>query len=144
MDDDAERRQKPTAHIQYGEVGAELISFTCLLQIPKYLTKLYDSLIKVYSSQEASERVVCIYKNIIYNLGSNGAMMGQYLDLLPQIFSSEQSSQLKSFYNQQSSTIDIIHKKTSSLFDISIVSAFIMNWGSYEELPRIQEAAKLF
>lgn len=144
MDDDAERRHKPTAHIKYGEIGAELISFTCLLQVPKYLTKLYDSLTELYTSEEASERVVRIYKNIIYNLGSNGAMMGQYLDLLPQIFSSEQSIQLESFYNQQSSTIDIIHKKTSSLFDISFVSAFIMSGGSYEQLPLIQEAAKLF
>ena len=144
MDNDTERRRKPTAHIQYGEIGAEVISFSLLLQVPKYLTILYDELVPIYSSQEAADRVVAIYKNIVYNLGTNGAMMGQYLDLLPQILQQNVSETMKSLYNHTNSTIDIIHKKTSSLFEISFVSAYLLSRGSYEKLPTIKKAAKLF
>ena len=49
------------------------------------LEKIYDYInhLDIYSQEECEHRVFMIYKNVLDNLGEDGIINGQYIDLLP-------------------------------------------------------------
>ena len=72
-----------------------------------------------------------VLENAAYNTGLFGATGGQFLDLNPPNLS---LSTLK----------EIIHKKTTSLFEISFVSGWLYGGGDYEQLSLVKEVASHF
>ena len=132
MDDDAERRSKPTLHKAFNEPLALLTSyafiaagFECLAN--QSLQKEPDAPVV----KDAGKRGLLALKNVSYNTGFAGACGGQLMDLFPPDSSLET---LK----------EIIHKKTGVLFEIAFVLGWIFGGGALASLDRVKECAYHF
>lgn len=125
MDDDDERRAKPSVHKVYGEAMALLVSYAliaggyaCYAQNAA-LVKNGDLLCRL------------ALENATYNTGLWGATGGQFLDLAPP--------------NLSLATLrDVLHKKTVSLFEIAFVSGWLFGGGAPASLARVKRAASHF
>ena len=152
MDDDDERRNKPTFHIKYGNSGAQLVSYIFFTNSIDMISKCIEQLKKTnnFSEDECNERGILLYQNIIENVGLDGATMGQYLDILPNYFNkknlekTETVKQIFNKYKEEEVIIDIIHKKTTALFDISFIGSYILSGGDLENIPKLKKAVKCF
>lgn len=133
MDDDAERRNKPTTHKVFGETTALLVSYS-LIAAGYGLIASNAELIRNCSKPFAAhgDRICALaLQNATYNTGIHGASGGQYLDL----YSSEFSlATLK----------DVIHKKTVTLFEISFVFGWLFGGGDLSKLDLVKKAASHF
>jgi geranylgeranyl diphosphate synthase type II len=133
MDDDDERRSKPSVHKVYGEAMALLVSYAliaagyaCYAQNANLIKKRRDAF-----SAKGDLLCTLVLENATYNTGLWGATGGQFLDLNPSDLS------LTSLRN-------ILHKKTVSLFEISFVSGWLFGGGSIEALGTVKRAASHF
>jgi geranylgeranyl diphosphate synthase, type II len=129
MDDDDERRNKPTVHKIYGEAIALLASYALIAEgygaiaacLPEAGRRKDDDL----------KRVVLALENATFNTGLHGATGGQYLDIFPPDLSME--------------TIrEVIHKKTISLFEIAFVFGWLFGGGDVGKLPLVKACASHF
>lgn len=125
MDDDDERRSKPSVHKVYGESVALLVSYAliaagyaCYAQNAK-LVENGDQLCRL------------ALENATYNTGLWGATGGQFLDLSPPDLSLP-------------TLRDVLHKKTVSLFEIAFVSGWLFGGGGLLALPAVKKAASHF
>lgn len=130
MDNDDERRSKPTVHKVYGEPVALLTTFAlisagynCLFEMSKTLKKNEIS--------KADYLCMLALENASHNTGLFGATGGQYLDIVPPDLSLE-------------TVRDIIHQKTITLFEISFVFGWIFGGGALDKLPLVKAAASYF
>lgn len=133
MDDDAERRNKPTTHKVFGEATALLVSYS-LIAAGYGLIASNAELIRNCSKPFAAygDRICTLaLQNATYNSGIQGASGGQYLDLYPSEFS---IATLK----------DVIHKKTVTLFEISFVFGWLFGGGDISKLDLVKKAASHF
>ena len=124
MDDDDERREKPSVHIKYGLTMAQLSAvILCSLAMQNLFGCLHE-LNKIH--QNTNKNIPLILGNIISELIKD-LSVGQYLDVtMPSDF-----SELGNIINHsvkigklKTNVEDLIHKKTSSLFEF----CFIMPW----------------
>jgi geranylgeranyl diphosphate synthase type II len=128
MDDDAERRSKPTVHKVYGETTALLVTYALiaggygLLAENAKLTK---------NKQNGDLLCSLALENAACNTGLLGATGGQYLDIDPPNLSFEVLR-------------DVIHKKTVSLFEISFVFGWLFGGGNVLKLPDVKKLASHF
>lgn len=125
MDDDDERRNKPTVHKKYGEAIALLASYALIAEG-------YGAIAENGSRKEDGfERIVLALENATFNTGLSGATGGQFLDIFPPDLSME--------------TIrEVIHKKTISLFEIAFVFGWLFGGGDIDKLPRVKACASHF
>lgn len=111
MDKDVERRGQPTIHAKYGETYALLASLYMITLAIQLLIK------SIEESGMKKEHIL-----LLLNLTSaklKDLSLGQYLDIeLPESTPTSSTS-------YDSILIDMIHKKTSSLFEICFASAWI-------------------
>jgi len=133
MDDDDERRNKPTAHKIYGEAMALLVSYGLIAAgyecIAKNAEILRESSLPFSGN---SDRIaVLALQNSTYNTGFLGATGGQFLDILPP---DESITTLR----------DVIHKKTVSLFEVSFVFGWLFGGGVIDQLELVKKAAGHF
>lgn len=133
MDDDDERRQKPSLHKVYGDAIALLVSYALIAAGYECLAKNAEQLrLSNLSFSLNSDRICTLaLENATYNTGLNGATGGQFLDVFPPNLSLE-------------TLRDIIHKKTVSLFEISFVFGWLFGGGNIEKLPLVKKAASHF
>lgn len=133
MDNDDERRSKPSLHKVYGEATALLSSYALISAgyecIANNAVELSQT--NISFSNEAEKRSLMAFQNASYNTGVLGATGGQYLDMF-----------LK---NPNESEIDeIIHKKTVTLFEISFVFGWLFGGGAIQSLTDVKKAAEHF
>lgn len=125
MDDDDERRAKPSVHKVYGEAMTLLVSYALIAAGYACYSK-NGTLVK-------RGDLLCrlVLENATYNTGLWGATGGQFLDLSPPDLS-------------LATLRDVLHKKTVSLFEIAFVSGWLFGGGSIESLPTVKQAASHF
>lgn len=129
MDNDDERRQKPSTHKIYGESVALLSSYALIAAGYEHIVKNSSSL----PLPAATKDRICsmALQNATYNTGLLGATGGQFLDLFPPDLS---LATLK----------EIIHKKTVSLFEISFVFGWLFGGGDPQKVDLVKQAASHF
>lgn len=128
MDDDDERRNKPSTHKVFGESTALLTSYALISAGYLGLAKNMEA-----TQHQGFNKLIypTILENAAYNTGLHGATGGQFLDLSPP--------------NLDLPTLkEIIHKKTSSLFEISFVTGWLFGGGDINALPLVKKAASHF
>lgn len=133
MDNDDLRRDKPTVHKIYGEATALLVSYALIAAGYQFLTKNAESLrqLRLPFSYDSNHICTLAIENASYNTGIFGATGGQYLDIFPPDLS---IATLK----------EIIHKKTTSLFELSFVLGWLYGGGEIARLPFVKKAAGHF
>lgn len=133
MDNDDERREKPSLHKVYGETMALLVSYALIAEGYHALARNTHVLKRAYSPASShGDRVgILALENAAQNTGIAGATGGQFLDIFPPDLSPDT---LRS----------IIYKKTISLFEIAFVSGWLFGGGEIDKLERVKKAAYNF
>lgn len=126
MDNDDERRNKPTTHKVYGETTALLASYALI-------AAGYAAIAQSARLCPNNGDLLCrlAIENATYNTGLYGATGGQYLDIVPGDLSLARIR-------------EAIHKKTVSLFEISFVFGWLFGGGDLSKLDRVKQAASHF
>jgi geranylgeranyl diphosphate synthase, type II len=124
MDDDEERREMPSLHKVYGEATAILATYALI-------AAGYDHI--RLGAQKLGRVEICslAIENASFNTGILGAAGGQYGDLYPP-------------HLTDSVVLDVIDKKTGSLFEISFVFGWLYGGGNLSLLDRVKQAARSF
>lgn len=130
MDDDEERRSKPSVHKKFGETTAILVSYALIAAGYKGYAQnsiiLKDS--NLPHSSISDHLCTLVLENASFNTGLHGTTGGQFLDIFPP--------------NLSLSTLrEVIQKKTVSLFEISFVSGWLFGGGLISLLPLVKKAA---
>lgn len=133
MDDDDERRNHPSTHKIYGETMALLVSYALIAEGYRCLSQNAELLKQGnWPHSKDSDRICTLaLENAGYNTGLMGATGGQYLDIFPPDLSLE-------------TVREVIHKKTTSLFEISFVFGWLYGGGAARQLDAVKKAASHF
>lgn len=127
MDNDDFRRDHPSLHMAYGETTALLASYALI-------SAGYAAIAKNAAIMKENS-LVCMLalEYATHNTGIHGATGGQFLDIFPPNLS------LETLY-------ETIHKKTSTLFEISFVLGWLFGGGepSEEKLNLVRKMASHF
>lgn len=125
MDDDDERRKQPSVHKVYGETLALLVSYALIAEG-------YGSIAKGGNGLPGGERIIALaLENSAFNTGLLGATGGQFLDIYPPDLTLQ-------------TILEVLHKKTVSLFEIAFVFGWLYGGGAEEKLPLVKQAASHF
>ena len=122
MDDDDMRRSRPSLHRVYGEAVALLASYALIAEG-------YHCLARVGAKGEiASEVLLLALENVAQNCGVLGAAGGQYLDLYPPNLHLD-------------TVLEVLKKKTVTLFEMAFVLGWLYGQGDPKALPAVKRAA---
>lgn len=124
MDDDDERRNKPSVHKVYGESTALLTSYALI-------SEGYACLVRNIKLLKADTIGTLAFENVTYNTGIQGATGGQLYDLYPPDPSLE-------------TLLQIHQMKTSALFEIAFVLGWLFGGGDSKLLPEVKKASAHF
>ncbi len=124
MDDDDERRHLPSLHKAFDEATAILASYALI-------AAGYDRIRIGAEKSGRSEICLLAIENASLNTGILGATGGQYQDLFPATLNEE-------------SILDIIDKKTGTLFEISFIFGWLYGGGDLTLMEQVKEAARSF
>jgi len=133
MDDDDARRNKPSLHKAYGEAMALLVSYALIAEGYRCLYTNALTLGESSLPHTCNNEKICMYAldNATYNTGLYGATGGQFMDICPP--------------NLSLITVkEIIHKKTTSLFEIAFMFGWLYGGGNFEKIETLKKAAKHF
>lgn len=130
MDNDDERRSKPTVHKVFGESIALLSTYSLIAAGYK---AIHDNALSIKKKGLASSDEICLLalENAAINTGILGATGGQFLDLFPP------GNTLKDLE-------EILNKKTATLFEISFVFGWLFGGGLIDKLPTVKKLAYHF
>ncbi len=133
MDDETERRGQPTVHVVYGEAVALLSTYALIAAGYECLWRNAEVLKQNsgLSASQADALCVLALQNVAHNAGIQGAAFGQYLDLFPPDKSKE-------------TVLEVIRKKTGTLFEISFVLGWLFGGGDLEKLQTVKEISAHF
>lgn len=133
MDNDDERRNKPTTHRIYGESVALLATYVLISAGYACLAKNAETLKHSAHplAHQSDHLCVLALENATYNTGLCGATGGQYLDLVPPNLS-------------LSLVREVIQKKTVTLFEISFVFGWLFGGGNLAQLDLVKKSASHF
>lgn len=126
MDNDEERREKPSLHKIYGETIALLASYAL---ITAGFEKIHHNAAMMRDTGHPSDKI-CVYalECATHCAGILGATGGQFLDLFPPNHTLETLKQT-------------IYKKTVTLFEVSFVFGWLFGGGAIDKLPQIKSLA---
>jgi geranylgeranyl diphosphate synthase type II len=130
MDNDDERREKPSLHKVYGEAIALLASYAL---ITAAFEKIHSNAMVMQNSDTSfssfSDRACTLgLESATHCAGILGATGGQFLDIFPP--------------NQNLDTIkQVIYKKTVTLFEVSFVLGWLFGGGDVSQLEKVKKAA---
>lgn len=133
MDNDDERRDKPSVHKVYGESIALLASYAL---ITAAFEKIHSNAKVMQESappfSQFSDKACCLaLESATHCAGILGATGGQFLDLFPP--------------NQNLETVkQVIYKKTVTLFEVSFVFGWLFGGGDISRLEKVKKAAYHF
>jgi len=147
FDDASERRDKKCVHLARGEGLAYLLSFNLVTEALVILHNNLQHLKKVYNESQAYQRCETQLMNLVNNISSKRALGGQLMST----FHTSGNRNLKDIQTgdemppklEKAEISDILHKKTSSFFEIAIVTGWITGGGCMEKLPEIKELGEL-
>lgn len=130
MDNDDERRDKPTLHKVYGETIALLASYAL---ITAAFEEIYKNTVILRNSGQPftdwADRVCSIALETAARCsGILGATGGQFLDLFPP------TSNLETVKT-------VIYKKTITLFEVSFVFGWLFGGGDIDKIEQVKKAA---
>lgn len=130
MDNDDERRDKPSVHKVYGETIALLASYAL---ITSAFEKIHRNAAVMRSSgspyAEMSDRACVIaLETATHCAGIHGATGGQFLDIFPPNLNLDMVKQ-------------VIYKKTVTLFEVSFVFGWLFGGGDIDQLDQVKKAA---
>lgn len=133
MDDDDERREKPSLHKVYGEATALLASYAL---ITSAFEKIYRNSKIMQEANTAfsqfADRACALSLEVASSCaGILGATGGQFFDLYPPDHSSEAVHQ-------------VIYQKTVTLFEVSFVLGWVFGGGENDKLELVKKAAYHF
>lgn len=133
MDNDDERRSKPTLHRVYGESAALLATYALISAGYACLAKNAHSIKHSTHPLAAQSDRLCVLalENASHNTGILGATGGQFLDLTPPDLS-------------LATLREVLAKKTVTLFEISFVLGWIFGGGNLEQLNLVKKSAAHF
>lgn len=133
MDNDDERREKPSLHKAYGETIALLASYALITaafeKIHRNAEVLKSAGLPFSSAADhvASLALECASRCA----GIQGATGGQYYDLFPPMLNLDTIRQ-------------VIYKKTVTLFEVSFVFGWLFGGGDFQSLPNLRKLAYHF
>lgn len=132
MDNDDERRGRPTVHKVFGEALALLASYALIPAAYSHFHKNAKKLKKQgYNPQAIDVAYDIVLEVTNRNIGCAGVLGGQYDDMF---FSNKGREHVQS----------IMVKKTGALFEIASVSGWLFGGGSPNLLPQIIEFSRHF
>jgi geranylgeranyl diphosphate synthase type II len=127
MDNDDERRNKPTVHKVYGETIALLSSYALITagfeKIHKAAVRLHES--SSDFSKNANRAGMIALECAAFCSGIKGATGGQYLDLYPPAATLE-------------AVKEIIEKKTVTLFEVAFVLGYVFGGGDLSLVEEVE------
>ncbi|NGX57200.1 MAG: Farnesyl diphosphate synthase [Chlamydiae bacterium] len=124
MDNDDERRNQPSLHKKYDETTALLASYAMI-------AAGYELVSQNSLQLNDPERGLIAIQITSKNTGLHGATGGQYLDINPPHLTKEV-------------ILDVIQKKTVSLFEIAFSYGWIFGGGDLKSLPLVKKASEHF
>lgn len=124
MDDDKERRGKPSTHVIFGEAVALLASYALI-------AAGYQAIAENAIEMRQAEIGLLAIQNATENTGVLGATGGQCLDLFPPDLT-------------LATYMETILKKTVSLFELSFVLGWLFGGGEVSQLPLVKKTAYHF
>ena len=124
MDDDDERRSHPALHKAFNESTAVLATYALI-------SAGYDKIRQAAELIGSAEMGMLAIENASLNTGILGAAGGQYDDLNPQEM-------------DEGFVLDVIDKKTGTLFEISFVFGWLFGGGNPSLLEDVKQAARSF
>lgn len=133
MDNDSQRRDKPTLHRVYGETIALLASYALITAGFESIYRNTVTLQKAPLPFSAKADQVCTLalENVARSSGILGATGGQFLDLFPPSPSVEAVKQ-------------VIYQKTITLFEVSFVLGWLFGGGDVDKLEQVKKIAYHF
>ncbi|WP_246485725.1 polyprenyl synthetase family protein [Chlamydiifrater phoenicopteri] len=131
MDDDIERRNRPTVHIAFSESKALLASYALISAAYERIRLNAHKLRVVEDFERANLAYDKVLENVTYNTGAHGVIGGQYEDM----FSSDLS---------EDTVLSILHKKTGALFELSFVMGWLFGGGSLSGVDLIKDLSYQF
>lgn len=120
MDDDDERRNRPSLHKAFGESVAILASYALIAEG-------YGGIHRNSRINPEADAIICL-EAATRCAGIGGATNGQFLDLFPP------DSSLDTIQK-------IIYQKTVTLFEISFVFGWVFGGGDEKQLPQVRKCA---
>ena len=126
MDNDDERRNKPSLHKVYGEATALLASYTLIAAGNACIASCAHAF-----GGNGCEIGILALENAARNTGAYGATGGQFLDIFPPTLTLE-------------TLRDVIHKKTVSLFEVAFIFGWLFGGGNPKDLEIVKNAASHF
>lgn len=145
MDNDKYRRNRKTVHFKYGITKAQLLVNILLNFANKLLHSNIEDIKKtqLYDDSYVNEISLIIQKNINDNLGLFGAATGQFIDTSP-INSFLNKTDYINDYNSLDKLLNLIHLKTTTLFEISFVASYLLSGGSIDNIDKLKKAVRYF
>lgn len=130
MDNDDYRRSKPALHKMHGETVALLASYALISAGYEKIFHSVQSLSKQKTpfSKRANEACAISLDAATRCAGISGAVGGQFKDIFPKDRSLEE-------------ILDVIYKKTVTLFEIAFVYGWVFGGGDLQRVDEIREAA---
>ena len=130
MDNDDERRERPSLHKVYGETIALLSSYALITAAFDKIHKNAAVMLESGSSYAAMSDRACVLalEAAAKSSGILGATGGQFLDLFPPSISLETVRQ-------------VIYKKTITLFEVAFVFGWLFGGGDMLELDLVKKCA---
>ncbi len=133
MDDDDERRDRPSTHKVYGEATALLVTYALIAAgnecIARNAQVIKNS--NLTFAERGYEIGIVALREAAHRSGVFGATGGQYLDIYPKDHS-------------EASIKEVIDKKTVSLFENSFVFGWLFGGGAVDKLDQVRKAAQHF
>lgn len=130
MDNDDERRDKPSVHKVYGETIALLASYALITAAFEKIHRNAKVMREAGSPYvELSDRAcVVALETATHCAGILGATGGQFMDIFPPSLTLDMVKQ-------------VIYKKTVTLFEVSFVFGWLFGGGDIERLDEVKKAA---
>lgn len=128
MDNDDERRNRPSTHKAFNETIALLASYALISAGYEALYLGAQEMKKSSRAQLADQAVALALENVSRNTGIHGVTGGQFLDLYPPNHTLE-------------TLLEAIHLKTSALFETSFVLGWLYGGGDTEKLSEVRLAS---
>lgn len=142
MDNDILRRDKATAHIKWGLCTSQLTAYNLIIAAMRHLADNLDSLSRVpFLTYEQFRQISrFLYHEFTQRLSVDGLCGGQYLDLHVK----ENFNELSPKAEKQNNILDLIRRKTSSLFELSFILGWLFGGGILEETDAIRKIGRSF
>lgn len=142
FDNDSVRRGKAALHMVFGEMIAQLTAVSLMGAAFRLLAQS----VRNSGLSDADSRGMLLVQSFADNIGAMGAAGGQFLDSWPNGLQDPAAvrDDLKRAPPEPVELQKILHQKTSTFFEIAMVTGWVLGGGKLEKLGRIIDMAAAF